>query len=323
MLDRRHLIAAATAAATLGPCSFARAATLQEPEVVALRPSRYPYARIGASVRVNGQGPFIFGVDSGSQRSMVADSLVGRLALTATGMTQINGVTSPASLSTVGVRELGFSFKTYNDLTLPVARRDLLSAEGLIGLDVLSEFKLTFHIDRGLAEVSSLAMAVGDGGPTEETGTLIPPRWFRAGRREAGQLIARAGRVGGVRCWVFVDSGAQHSVGNGALHAALSGRRRLGVGPSTPVALYDIPGLTKPAERAVVESIDLAGQLMGATPLLFSDLHVFDVLDLVDTPALLVGGDLMGRFQRVVLDFPHDRLAFETLRPEDGGPSGG
>ncbi|ADK99869.1 retropepsin-like aspartic protease [Brevundimonas subvibrioides] len=323
MLDRRHLIATATAAAALSPRSFARAATAQEPEIVALRPSRYRYARIGAAVRVNGQGPFVFGVDSGSQRSMVADSLVARLGLAETGVTQINGVTAPASLSTVGLRELRFSIQTYSGLTLPVARRDLLSSDGLIGLDLLSEFKLTFYIDRGQAEVSNQAMAVGDGGPTEATGTRIPPRWFRAGRRQAGQLIARVGRVGDLPFWIFVDSGAQHSVGNSALRTLLSDSAGPSVGPSTPVAIYDTPGLTRPATRAAVEGLEIAGQRMGATPLLFADLHVFDVLDLATTPALLLGGDLMGRFHRVVLDFPNDRLALEALRPEGAGAAQG
>lgn len=308
MLHRRHLIAAASAGAVLGSSSFARAS--QESELIALRPSRYPHSRIGASVSIDGQGPFIFVVDSGSQRSMVADSLVQRLGLASTGRTEINGVTAPAELPTVEVGQLDFGRKAHAGLSLPVARRDLLAAEGLIGLDVLSQFRLIFHIDRGEAEVMGAELEFNNVGPTDETGTNIPPRWHRAGRARSGQLVVRAVTVGGVRCRAFVDNGAQHSVGNGALHTALSRGRDPRVGPSTPVRIYDVPGLTRSAERAVVDTIQLPGRPLGETSLLFADLHVFDGLGIADTPSLLIGADLMSQFRRVVLDYPLDRMAF-------------
>ncbi len=316
MLHRRHLIAAASAGAVLGPTSLARAAGYREPELIALRPSRFPHSRIGAAVSVDGQGPFIFAVDSGSQRSMVADSLVQRLGLPSTGRTEINGVTAPADLPTVQVSRLDFGHKSHGAFSLPVARRNLLAAEGLIGLDVLSKFRLVFHIDRGEAEVFGAELEFNNVGPTDETGTNIPPRWYRAGRARSGQLVVRAVTVGGVRCRAFVDNGAQHSVGNGALHAALSRGRRPRVGPSTPVRIYDVPGLTRTAERAMVDTVQLPGRQLGETSLLFSDLHVFDVLDIAETPSLLIGADLMSQFRRVILDYPLDRMAFELPSAE-------
>lgn len=323
MIHRRQVMAGAAAAAVSSLISNSGHATPTERssdartqlQILALRPSQYDYSRIGASVTVNGHGPFIFAIDSGSQRSMVADSLVERLALRATGQTQVNGVTAPANLSTVGVDELWFSLKRYGGLSLPVARRDMLAAEGLIGLDILSEFKLTFHIEQAQAEVAGLAMALGDGGPTEKTGTNIPPRWYRAGRVQAGQLMARVAQVGGLRCWAFVDNGAQQSVGNIALYTALSNQRRPSVSPTRSLEIYDVPGHTIPAEMGEVLSLDLPGVSLGSTPLVFADLHVFDSLRLSETPALLIGADLMGRFRRVILDYPRQRLAFEVPRP--------
>lgn len=323
MLHRRRLITAASMAvlypqavqAAITP-ALRRRSDDELVETIALRPSLHDYARIGASVLINGRGPFIFAVDSGSQRSMVADSLAAELGLRTTGATQINGITAPASLPTVAVDELTFGRRPHTGLRLPVARKDILAADGLIGLDILAGFTLTFHIEQGLAEVSGQKLEFGDFGPTEATGTLIPPRWFSAGRTRAGQIITRMVRVGGVRSWAFVDSGAQHSVGNLVLMDALSGRRPR-IGPSTPVDIYDIPGLTKPGRRAVVDQLELPGYEIGQTPLVFADLHIFDVLQLADKPAFLIGADLMGRFKRVVLDYPRARFGFELLRPEE------
>jgi hypothetical protein len=63
-----------------------------------------------------------------------------------------------------------------------------------------------------------------------------------------------------------------------------------------------------------VEDLRLGGARLGPTPLLFADLHCFSTLELADRPALLIGADLLGRFRRVILDFPQGTVTFEGLR---------
>ena len=58
----------------------------------------------------------------------------------------------------------------------------------------------------------------------------------------------------------------------------------------------------------------LACTRLGATPMLFADLHCFQTLGLSDRPALLIGADLLGRFREVTLDFPADTVTFSGLR---------
>ena len=63
-----------------------------------------------------------------------------------------------------------------------------------------------------------------------------------------------------------------------------------------------------------MRDLRLGTQRLGPTPLLFADLHAFDVLDLVERPALLIGADLLYRFREVTLDFGRSRMAFRGLR---------
>ena len=55
-------------------------------------------------------------------------------------------------------------------------------------------------------------------------------------------------------------------------------------------------------------------EIIRPTPLLFADLHAFEVLELVERPALLIGADLLYRFREVTLDFGRSRMAFRGLR---------
>ena len=59
--------------------------------------------------------------------------------------------------------------------------------------------------------------------------------------------------------------------------------------------------------------LKIAGRALGPTPLLFADLHAFHILNLMDEPALLLGGDVLTRFSHVILDYGRGRVAFGSL----------
>ncbi|MOA58700.1 hypothetical protein D3C78_1831420 [compost metagenome] len=62
-----------------------------------------------------------------------------------------------------------------------------------------------------------------------------------------------------------------------------------------------------------VSNLRLARREMGVTPLLFGDLHAFQVLGLSEQPALLLGADILMRFDRITLDYGQSRITFGDL----------
>ena len=55
----------------------------------------------------------------------------------------------------------------------------------------------------------------------------------------------------------------------------------------------------------------LGGLHMGMVPVVYADMHVFDIWGLKDKPALVLGMDLLTQFDTVALDFGRSRVRFE------------
>ncbi|NBW12384.1 MAG: hypothetical protein EBR82_30565, partial [Caulobacteraceae bacterium] len=226
----------------------------------------------------------------------------------------VHGLTSAELTPTVKIARLSFGGRRFNDVYAGVYPRELLGADGLMGLDVLSRYELEFDLVRR-------SVSVTPSGPDRlEFGTAFhtPSRLRRddCGRTRTGrfgQLILINARVEGIQVDCFVDSGAQYSIGNMALFQALApGSDRPTQRTLTPV--YGVTGQTILAEHENVSQLTIGNRRLGPTSLLFADLHAFEALELVDRPALLLGADVLYRFRRVSLDFGRARMEFGPLR---------
>ena len=112
-------------------------------------------------VRVNGQGPFQFVLDTGATVTCVDDALASRLALpdvrgvigTAAGVGGQGGVrlVSVDSLSIGSVRAHGLQACVVDLEHLSGIGLDL---DGLIGLNVLKEFRVTIDFDRRIVTLA-------------------------------------------------------------------------------------------------------------------------------------------------------------------------
>ncbi len=271
--------------------------------------------RMATRVQLNGRAGFTFVIDTGAGRTALADDLADTLALPKGPTVLVHGVTSAEPAPTVHLARLTVGPRRLTDLTTPIFPRRLLGADGLLGLDVLSRFELAFDLSR-------LTVAMVPSGPDIITVsqshaaasrlTRRVPARARAGR--FGQLILLNTEVEGVPVEAFVDSGAQYSIANLALLRALGIGRWERDDPAARIVVHGVTGQTAFAQPASVRELKLAGQRLGVTPLLFADLHAFGLLDLIDRPALLIGADILYRFQRVTLDFGRSRMVFGGLR---------
>ena len=279
--------------------------------------------RMAARVGVNGRERYAFVIDTGAGRTSVSDRVAAEMRLPPGPEVLVHGVTSAVLTPTVRLDRLQFGGRIFNDLVCPVFPAEQLAADGLVGLDVLSRFRLTF--DLGNLRVT-LAPSGGSVVETSET-FYEATRMSRDGRSTAvmrfGQLVLLTATAEGQPIDLFVDSGAQYSIGNPSFMEMIDRY----VPRSTPrerIQVFGVIGQSVEARVGEVRDLRIARHVLGTTPLLFADLHAFRVLGLSERPAMLMGADLLTRFRQVGLDYGRGRMIFAGLRrarPFEGYPT--
>jgi hypothetical protein len=315
-LDRRRLVAGLGAGAA---CGFPPAPAQDgRPREAGFDDRQIPllpnlFTRVGAAVSLNGQGPFTFVIDTGAGTTSVADIIAEQLALPPLASIRVHGITAAAVARGVAVDRLLLNGLGFRNLHCPVFGRGQLGADGLIGLDVLGRFRLTFDVMHRSANLNLRGVSLVMG---SEAGIVSRIRrdGLRTVRGRFGQMILTQVQADGQPIAAFIDSGAQYSIGNLALRRAVAARRTDNRRPARAVPVYGVTGQTLVAEPAWVNDLRLGPSRMGPTPLLFADLHCFEILELAGRPALLIGADLLGRFREVSLDFPANTVTFTGLR---------
>jgi hypothetical protein len=115
-----------------------------------------------------------------------------------------------------------------------------------------------------------------------------------------------------------IDTGGQATLGNEALRAALAERRRRRDQEAVP---DDITGATLDVQAGNrVETPALAlGEIMVRNPAMtFADFAIFDHWKLKDEPAMLIGMDVLGLLDTLVIDYRRKELQVKLRR----GPAG-
>lgn len=291
----------------------------QEPPSAPLTPAPDETARLlenlltrtGVKVKVGSLREPLFVIDTGAERTAVSDRLAAELNLKPGPPVLVHGITAAEVVQTVELPHLDFSGRRFTNLTPPVFPYEVLGADGLLGLDVLSRFRLTLELrQRRVMLAPSGPDVVVQGiafGMASRMRTDITP--VRSGR--FGQLFLTNVQVDGAPAVAFVDSGAQYSIANLALMRAVDAR----VGPAArqSIRVYGVIGQSLMVDSGSVSNLRLARRDLGPTPLLFGDLHAFQVLGLTEQPALLLGADILTRFSRITLDYGQSRIAFGGL----------
>lgn len=267
--------------------------------------------RIGVEVDLDGRKA-LFVIDTGAERSAISDRLAQALDLPPGPPVLVHGITTAQMTPTVRLPHLAFSERRFAELVLPVFPYGLLGADGLLGLDVLSRFRLTLDLRRRRVMIAAsgadvVLRGLSFGGRASRVGLDITD--VRSGR--FSQLILTQVAADGVPAVAFIDSGAQYSIGNRALMRALDSR--LGRVERPLVRVYGVIGQSLLVRSGELADLRLARRDLGPTPLLFGDLHAFRILNLIDRPALLLGADVLTRFSQVTLDYGRGRIALGGL----------
>lgn len=259
-------------------------------------------ARLTVPVMINGQGPFQFVVDTGADRSVLTPGLAERLALPRGPDVIVHGVSGSIISTTARVAQLRTGDAKLADVVLPVLPYDRVGADGLLGVDILEDRNVIIDFRRKQLEVRRSQTASGLMRLPREVSVLADEKF--------GRLTLADSRIAGARSLAFIDSGGGVSIGNMALARAIAARRRRSADVVQQARLLTAGGEMQLGEFRIVPSIVMGELRITNIPMAFADLHIFNVWNLNDRPAALLGVDVLRLFARVELDFGAGRVLF-------------
>lgn len=310
-LSRRQIIGAGAASAALAPLFIRGPALAQDLTAgdAAIAAGQDGDSHMTIDVAINGRGPFQFVVDTGADRSVLADTTVAALNLPAGAPVMVEGVVRTVAAPTAEVGAITFGYKEVENLHLPVLPRAWLRADGFIGLDMLNNALVTFDFrnERLLVERSRGGWLLGTMSPFEDA--------IAAGG-SGGHLRVLNCRVDGIFTAVFIDTGAEVSVGNEALFVALKSQNSDYRQAVEGVRLAGVTGGELIGQVADFHKIKIRDVTFTNGTIAFVDLQIFTLWDLADRPALLVGMNFLRQFSRVSIDFGRKAFLFQvSARP--------
>ncbi len=258
------------------------------------------------TVRVDGNGPYRFVVDTGADRTVLATDVAAELGLEFNENVMLEGAVRAVKAQTVTISELSFGVVRYHSLVVPTLPRSTLGADGYLGLDTLDGHRVTFDFKNHTLQV---------GAPHSRLSALLV-RDKEARIRTVGSLghlRALNCMVDGIRAAAFIDSGADLSAGNQALFDALASRNPA-YGDIGRISLVDVTGGETSGSVTLVKKIQISELELSDCPLVIADFKVFDVWGLTQRPALLIGMNFLRRFSKVSIDYGLKELRFDQAR---------
>lgn len=316
-LTRRSAMTGLAAAGAVPMSAFAQAGGVEDdgPEgpppidPTALQTLSNLVTRMAVPVQIGGQGPFHFVIDTGATRTTLSRELAERLNLPPGPEVVVHGVVSAERAGTVVVPRLDFASSRMPNLIAPVFPRARLGVDGLLGVDVLGDYRLVFDMAAERVSLLRSPRTAYIQRMDVDISRINRANELR-GHREFGQLTVTDVAADGVDVTAFIDSGAQHSIGNMALFNSLAVRR-----PGMREQVWETPiigvtGQITTGRLAYLRAVRLGSSQVQDLPVLFADLHAFRVWRLTETPALLMGADVLGMFRSVTIDYGQMRMVF-------------
>jgi predicted aspartyl protease len=305
------LMAAGAAAAPLARASAetAPASAIEMPDEdgpttdLPLEESRYEHML--APVSVNGQGPFSFLLDTGANISCVSNTLVERLNLESTDTMAVHTVVGVRQRPMVTLDQLQIGPRIRRKVRAPALPIKGMEVDGVLGVDWLKGQRLTLDFKNNRMEITKSREDESEPGRV----VVVPAR------RRHGQLTIVDADLGGRRISAIIDSGAQGTLCNTKLRDIVRAEEAKKGRIEAPgsVRMETLAGEVFTGETVFLPFLRLGGLHLGNVQVSCVDMHVFDIWNLKDTPALVLGIDLLSQFEQVALDFGRSRVRFEYV----------
>ena len=256
--------------------------------------------RLTAPVLINGAGPYPFLIDTGAERSALSHELAEALVLPMEAAIRVHGVAGEIMAPGVTVTTMQVGSHLLSNLHLPLLAEGDLGAPGVLGIDAVHDqvVLLDFVRQRMSIEPARLSARHSD-------------EIVVSARSRFGQLVLVDSSFHERPVLVVIDTGAEVSLGNEALRNwIVRGERSNG-----KTDILSVTGQNTTGDWAVASSLRVGGISIHNIPVVFSDLHSFRIWRLADEPALLLGMDVLRKFETVQIDFANREVRFRVPPP--------
>jgi len=272
-----------------------------DPEPLFAAPTRLDrIGRVMTHVMVNGKGPFRFVIDTGASRSTLAPHLARALNLKQSvgRNVMLNGVTGAAEVSTVAVDSIEIGALRFEKQDLPVIFTSIMgNADGILGVAGFQDQRIDVDFKRDRVSV------LESNGKRPHYSMVTA----RATRNMNGLMIVdvRVGRR--IRAKAVIDTGAERSLGNLALQTEMNkGHKKRD--PVSAVVHGATPDIAD-GDVQVIREATIGDMNLTNLEVIFADFHVFKLWGLDKEPAMLIGMDMLGVLERLVIDYRRNEVS--------------
>jgi predicted aspartyl protease len=274
-----------------------------EPVIRSFQDRFDPVDHIIAPVMINGHGPYRFMIDTGANRTVLAQSLVQRLGLAFDGENPVSlqGVIGNITVTTAHVDTLRSGAMHMENAFLPVMTGPVLQGlDGILGMDGFEGTRMSANFVRNELTIS------------QSRGRLAAPKYSIVPVRFISQrVLVVDALIAGVRVKAVIDTGGSRTLGNPALLAALNltqAEQQL----ARPTHVVDATEALQRGRRQRVPFVHVGGITIANLEVAFAGFRVFDTWGLNDQPALLIGMDVLGSLAELNIDY---RLGLLEMLP--------
>lgn len=255
-----------------------------------------------APVTINGQGPYSFLLDTGANASCISQRLLTELSLPPGPPTRVHTVVGVRTRASVVIDRLQVGARDRRRVRAPTLPIRGPEVDGVLGVDWLKGQRLVLDFKRAAIEITRSKAE------QSSLGTVIVPA-----KRRLGQLTIVDADLSGERISAMIDSGAHISLCNAPLRdLILAAEFRHGrTTAPIPVEMESLAGERFRGQLYYLPFLRLGGLRLGNVPVVYADMHVFKVWGLEETPALVLGMDLLKQFDAVALDFGRSQVRFD------------
>jgi hypothetical protein len=274
-----------------------------EPRYVA--PTRLDkIGRIWAPVSINGQGPYRLVLATGASHTALTPHLAETLGVRTDPAAQVmlRGSTGSVSVPVVQIQTLEIGDFLMEPGRLAVIPDALGGADGVIGMDGLANKRIhiDFRHDR-ITITRSKNQRAGRGF------TTIPVSLLH------GLLVVDA-FMGGVPVKAIIDTGGQVTLGNQALRLALAERRGDGVQEGKLDQVFGSTLDMQVGTRLATPALALGSLRVKSPAMTFADFEIFKHWKMTGEPAMLIGMDVLGLLDTLVIDYRRKELQVRLPR---------
>jgi hypothetical protein len=174
--------------------------------------------------------------------------------------------------------------------TVPIVVDAFGGAEGLLGTDGMRDKRVFIDFRHDFINISRSQNRRAS--PGFETVPFL--------KDDLNLLIVQA-MVGNLPVRAIIDTGAQASVGNLALRAAL--RRQVDRNQRGEDVVTGATGAQQTGIGARISPITIGDLAIRDAHITFGDMHIFELWKMNDQPAILIGMDILGLLDTLVIDY--------------------